>query len=86
MEDLGRLGRVWPEADVENSDRNTETRSLSSMPQSDGSRDVSEDIARELLRRCDLVGRNKPPEGVQDFVERCAGNSTQLTLRLVKPG
>jgi hypothetical protein len=97
MEDLGRLGRVWPEADVENSD--VETIIVDLLDAQYGSplcviafnaaerwsRDVSEDIARELLRRCDLEGR-KLPEGVQDFVERYAGNPTQLTLRPVRPG
>ena len=33
------------------------------------SRDVSEDVARELRRRCDLQARELP-ESVRDFVER----------------
>jgi hypothetical protein len=92
MEDLGRLARIWPEADVENSDFETVIVDLLDAQYGNPlcviafnaaerwSRDVSEDIARELLRRCDLEGR-KLPEGVQDFVERYAGNPSQLTLR-----
>src|SRR4051812_26501909 len=38
------------------------------------SRDVSEDIAHELRRCCDLKGLELP-ETIRDFVERHAGNS-----------
>jgi hypothetical protein len=38
------------------------------------SRDVSEDIAHELRRRCDLEDRDLP-ENIRDFVGRHAGNS-----------
>ncbi len=97
MEHLGQLGTIWPEAEVENSDLETVIVDLLDGQYGNPlcviafnaaerwSRDVSEDIARELLRRCDLEGR-KIPEGVQDFVERYAGNPSQLTLRLVRPG
>jgi hypothetical protein len=47
--------------------------------------DLSEDIAQELRRRCDLEGRELP-ESIRDFVERYAGNPCQLTLRLVRSG
>jgi hypothetical protein len=47
------------------------------------SRDVSEDIARELRQRCDLQLRDLP-SSIQDFVERHEGNDRQLTLRLAK--
>jgi hypothetical protein len=44
------------------------------------SRDVSEDVAQEIRRRCDLQARDVP-SALQDFVERHEG-SRQLTLRL----
>jgi hypothetical protein len=47
------------------------------------SRDVSENIARELRRRSDLQLRDVP-SSIQDFVERHEGSSRQLTLRLSK--
>jgi hypothetical protein len=42
---------------------------------------VSEDIAQELRRRCDLQLRDVPST-IQDFVERHEGRDRQLTLRL----
>jgi hypothetical protein len=47
------------------------------------SRDVSEDAARELRRRCDLQLRDVP-SSIQGFIERYEGSSRQLTLRLAK--
>ena len=45
------------------------------------SEDVSEDVAHELRRRCDL---QLSPSSIQDFVEQHEGhNRRQLTLRLV---
>jgi hypothetical protein len=49
-------------------------------PRKGWSRDVSEDVAQEIRRRCDLQDRDLPPE-LQDFVERHEGQR-QLTLRL----
>ena len=47
------------------------------------SQDVSEDIAQELRRRCDLQA-NDPPSNIQDFIERHERyDRQQLTLRLV---
>jgi hypothetical protein len=47
------------------------------------SEDVSEDVARELRRRCDLQMRELPPT-ISDFVERHEDRDRrQLTLRLV---
>jgi hypothetical protein len=47
------------------------------------SEDVSEDIARELRRRCDLQMRDLPST-ISDFVERHEGQDRrQLSLRLV---
>jgi hypothetical protein len=44
------------------------------------SRDVSEDVAQEIRRRCDLQAQDVP-SALQDFVERHEG-TRQLTLRL----
>jgi hypothetical protein len=47
------------------------------------SQDVSEDVADELRRRCDLELRDLP-SSIQDFVDRHAGHvDRQLALRLV---
>jgi hypothetical protein len=45
------------------------------------SRDVSEDIAKELRRRCDLQLRGVP-SSIQGFVERYEGHGRRLSLRL----
>jgi hypothetical protein len=46
------------------------------------SEDVSEDVAHELRRRCDLQMR-EVPSSIRDFVESREGDRQQLTLRLV---
>jgi hypothetical protein len=94
VDDLGRLGRVWREADYEDTNFETIVVDLLSgqykkpigifcFNAAEGwPRDVSEDIAHELRRRCDLEDRDLP-ENIRDFVVRHAGNSPrQLTLRL----
>jgi hypothetical protein len=93
VDDLGRLGRVWREADYEDTTFETVVSDLLSgqykapidifcFNAAEGwARDVSEDIAQEVRRRCDLEDRDLP-ENVRDFVERHDGNSRQLTLRL----
>ena len=65
-----RLGRAWREADYEATDLETVIRDLMTGQYSNPirivafntaeswSEDVSEDIARELCRRCDLMGAN----------------------------
>lgn len=95
MDDLGRLGRVWREADAEATDYETVILDLlegqyknplgifSFNPVEGWSRDVSEDVARELRRRCDLQ-RREVPASIEDFVERHEGPDRQLTLRLAK--
>jgi hypothetical protein len=94
IDDLGWLGRVWREADVEATDFETVVTDLldgqydnpmgifAFNPAEGWSRDVSEDIARELRLRCDLQLRDLP-SSIQDFVERFEGHQAQLTLRLV---
>ena len=92
MDDFGRLGRVWREADVEHTDLETVIEDMLSgqysspvgvfdfNPFEGWSRDVSWDVAQEIRRRCDLQDRDLP-EPLQDFVERHEG-LRQLTLRL----
>ena len=95
MNDLGRLGRVWPEADAEATDLETVITDLLTGQYSSPvraipfntaerwSEDVSEDVAQELRRRCDLQMRELPVS-ISDFVERHEGHDRrQLTLRLV---
>jgi hypothetical protein len=97
VDDLGRLGRVWREADYEDTNLETVIADLLSgqykkpigifcLNAAEGwSQDVSEDVAQELRRRCDFEDRDLP-EGIRDFIERHAGDASQLTLRLVGPG
>jgi hypothetical protein len=92
MDDLGRLGRVWREADAERTDLETVIQDLLEgqykspvgvfgfNPFEGWSRDVSEDVAQEIRRRCDLQAQDVP-SALQDFVERHEG-TRQLTLRL----
>ena len=72
VDDLGRLGRVWREADVEHTDLETVILDLLDgqyknpiglfgfNPAEGWSRDVSHDVARELRLRCDLQMRDVP--------------------------
>jgi hypothetical protein len=95
VDDLGRLGRVWCEADVEAADFETVVMDLldgqyknpigifAFNPAEGWSRDVSENVALELRLRCDLQLRDVP-SSIQDFVGRHEGSSRQLTLRLLK--
>ncbi len=92
---LGRLGRVWREADYEGTEWETGIGDLLSgqyknpvlvisFNVAEGwSREVSADVAQELRMRCDLQLRDVP-DGIRDFVERHEGPGTrQLTLRLL---
>jgi hypothetical protein len=98
VDDLGRLGRVWRETDVEATDFEAVVQDLlegqytnpigvfAFNPVEGWSRDVSEDIAKELRRRCDLQLQD-PPSSIQDFVERhegrCHDAQLPLPMRLV---
>ena len=95
MDDLGRLGRIWPEADAETTDLETVISDLLTGQYSSPvrvvafntaerwSEDVSADVAEELRRRCDLQMRELP-SAISDFVERHEmPDRRQLTLRLV---
>ena len=93
-DDFGRLGRVWREADYETTDLtaiqdlltgqyNKPIRVIAFNTAERWSEDVSEDIARELRRRCDLQMRELPST-ISDFVERHEDcDRLQLTLQLV---
>jgi hypothetical protein len=95
VDDLGKLGRIWPEADVEATDLETvivdllqgqyknPIRVVAFNTVEGWAQDVSEDAAHELRRRCDLQLRDVP-SSIQDFVERHEGHDfRQLSLRLV---
>jgi len=94
-DDLSRLGCVWPEADYEATELETVIQDLLTGQYTNPvrviafntaerwSEDVSEDIAQELRRRCDLQMRELPVS-LSDFVERHeTAVRRQLTLRLV---
>jgi hypothetical protein len=91
-DDLGRLGAVWCEADAETADIETAIADLLTGQYHDPvrviafnsverwSQDVTEDIAHELRRRCDLQLRDLP-SNIQDFVERHEGHSFRKLSR-----
>lgn len=94
-DDLGKLGAVWRETDYETTDLETvitdlltgqcqnPIRVIAFNTAERWSQDVSEDIAHELRRRCELQLRDVPAS-IQDFVELHEGHSyRQLSLRLV---
>jgi hypothetical protein len=94
VDNLGRIGRVWREADYEASDFETVVTDLLegqyknpvgifAFNTAEGwSRDVSADAAAELRRRCDLRLRDVPSE-LQDIVDRHdAVDRSQLALPL----
>jgi len=93
-EDFGRLGRAWRESDYEATDLETVIQDLLSGQYNNPirvvafnteerwSEDVSEDVAHELRRRCDLQMRELP-SSISDFVERHEErDKRQLTFRL----
>jgi hypothetical protein len=97
LDDLGNLGRVWRETDVEQTDLETVIEDLLSGQYNDPvrvvafnaaekwSEDVSEDIAREVRRRADLNFQDLP-SSVEEFVAHFGGAPPrQLALRLVQP-
>jgi hypothetical protein len=79
LDELGRLGRCWRETDEDRADRTTVVQDLLEGQYSgpvrviafnavEGwSRDVSEDIADEIARRCGMDGFDVPPF-LEDFV------------------
>jgi hypothetical protein len=93
VDDLGRLGRVWREADVEHTDLETVIQDLLAGQYKNPigvfgfnamegwSQDVSADVAQELRRRCDLQLRDAPGP-IVDFVERHEGRYHDIQLPL----
>jgi hypothetical protein len=95
LDDFGRHGRARRETDVERTDLETVIQDMLSgqyndpvrvigfNPSEGWSQDVSEDVAQELRRRCDLQ-LTDVPSSIQDFVEQHERyDRQQLTLRLV---
>jgi hypothetical protein len=94
-EDFGRLGRAWREAEYSATDLKTVIQDLLSGQYNNPirvvafnraerwSEDVSEDVARELRRRCDFQLHDLP-SSIQDFVGRHEEDRDrrQLSLRL----
>ena len=81
MDDFGQLGRVWRETDAETADLETvitdlldgqyhnPVRVIGFNTAEGWSRDVSEDIAREIRRRSDLR-MTDPPVSLEGFLEQ----------------
>jgi|SRR5450631_2324899 hypothetical protein len=93
LDDFGRLGRAFSETDIERADLETAISDLMSGQYGDPvrvvafntterwSEDVSEDVAREIMRRLDIAG-DELPSSLEGFVDRHLGSDRQLTLRL----
>jgi hypothetical protein len=95
-DDFADLGRAWREADYDACDLETVIQDLLAGEYNNPirviafntserwSEDVSEDVALELRRRCDLQMR-EVPHAIADFVQRHEGGQDrqQLTFRLV---
>ena len=93
VDDFGRIGRAWREADVEATDRETVILDLLEGQYQNPvgvvafntaekwSQDVSADVAHELRRRCDLQLRDGPFL-LQDFVDRYEGRYHDVQLPL----
>ena len=93
LDDLGRSGRVWPEADAEKTDLETVIGHLLSGQYKDPlrvigfntvegwSQDVSADVAQELRHRCDMQLRDVP-FFLQDFIGQHEGRYHDIQLPL----
>ena len=93
IDDFGRNGRVYREADVETTDLETvvqdmlegqyenPVRVVAFNTAKQWSQDVSADVAHELRRRCDLQLRDVP-FFLQDFVDRYEGRYHDVQLPL----
>lgn len=92
-DDLGELGRIWPEADSEVTDFETvvtdlltgqyrsPVRVIAFNVAEGWSRDVSTEIAHELRHRCDLQQRDIP-FFLQNFCDRYEGRYHDVQLPL----
>ena len=93
INDHGELGPAFAEPDVGEADLETTITDLMSGQYSDPvrvlafnttehwSEDASEDVAREIMRRLDLVG-GALPSSLAAFVDNHVGPDRQLTLQL----
>ena len=94
-DDFGRAGSAWRETDMETADLETviqdllageygrPIRVIAFNTSERWSEDVSEDVAREIQRRCNLQLTDVPSH-LQEFVDRYAAQDTrQYSLRLV---
>ena len=93
VDDFGRIGRAYREADVEETDLETviadllsgqyknPVRVVSFNTAEKWSQDVSADVANELRHRCDEQMRDVP-FGLQDFVDRYEGRYHDVQLPL----
>jgi hypothetical protein len=93
VDDLGRNGRVYREAEVETADLETviadlldgqyknPVRIVSFNTAEKWSQDVSADVAYQLRHRCDLQMRDVP-FFLQDFVDRYEGRYHDVQLPL----
>ena len=93
INDFGRLGRAFAETDIEQADLETVIFDLMSGQHNDPvsvvgfniterwAEDVSQDVAREIMRRLGLAGEELP-SSLESFVDRHLGPDRQLTLRL----
>jgi len=93
VDDLGRQGRVWREADVETAELETvildllegqyknPVRVIAFNTAEKWSEDVSADVVQELRHRCDLQLRDVP-FFLEDFVERYEGRYHDVQLPL----
>jgi hypothetical protein len=93
VDDFGRNGRAYREADVETTDLETvildllegqyknPVRVVAFNTAEKWSQDVSADVAHELRRRCDLQLRDVP-FFLQDFVDRHEGRYHDVQLPL----
>jgi hypothetical protein len=92
-DDLGQVGRAWPETDFETTDFETvavdlltgqyknQIRVVAFNTAEGWSQDVSSEIAHELRHRCDLQQRDVP-FFLHDFVDRYEGRYQDYQLPL----
>jgi hypothetical protein len=92
-DDFGKIGRCWRETDIEGTDLETVITDLLAgeyksplrvvgFNTAEGwARDVSQYVAGEIRRRCDLQ-MTEVPANLQEFVDRHEGRADLRQLRL----